>query len=155
MLNYECLRISLELVGALLFDSTGVKTRGYKPREGANVFSKNLSNVLLVGLLALAGCQSSGGRPVIHFTGGQSERISAAEIDRDVDAELKKLYASTPAARELARLAVVCFQAGGQSFSYALFFMSNEALRLLHQSGCWEIGVGPSAVAVDGEPPRR
>ncbi|WON74338.1 lipid-binding SYLF domain-containing protein [Nitrosospira sp. Is2] len=152
------------------------------------MFIKNLWNVLLVGLLALAGCQSTGGQSSTSM-GGQSAGISAAEIDRNVDAALKKLYASTPAARELAQRAngilvfpsvikagfmggaqygsgalrkkgktvayyttlggSYGFQAGVQSFSYALFFMSDEALRYLDQSGGWEIGAGPSVVVVD------
>jgi lipid-binding SYLF domain-containing protein len=40
-------------------------------------------------------------------------------------------------------------QAGGQRFGYALFFMSNDALKYLDQSGGWEVGVGPSIVVVD------
>lgn len=40
-------------------------------------------------------------------------------------------------------------QAGVQSFGYALFFMSNEALDYLDRSGGWEIGMGPSIVIVD------
>ncbi len=41
------------------------------------------------------------------------------------------------------------FQAGIQSFGYALFFMSNAALRYLDDSGGFELGVGPSVVIVD------
>jgi lipid-binding SYLF domain-containing protein len=40
-------------------------------------------------------------------------------------------------------------QAGVQSFGYALFFMSDEALDYLERSGGWEIGMGPSIVIVD------
>jgi lipid-binding SYLF domain-containing protein len=40
-------------------------------------------------------------------------------------------------------------QAGGQVFSYALFFMSNDALKYLDSSDGWEVGVGPSVVVVD------
>ncbi|MRR58373.1 MAG: twin-arginine translocation pathway signal protein [Deltaproteobacteria bacterium] len=40
-------------------------------------------------------------------------------------------------------------QAGIQEFGYALFFMSDSALRYLKNSGGWEIGVGPSVVIVD------
>lgn len=152
------------------------------------MLSKSLWNVLLAGLLALAGCQSTGGQSTTSM-GEQSSGSSAAEIDRDVDAALKKLYATTPAAKELAQRAkgIVVFptvvkagfmggaqygsgalrkkgktvayyntlggsygfQAGVQSFSYALFFMSDEALRYLDQSGGWEIGAGPSVVVMD------
>ncbi len=40
-------------------------------------------------------------------------------------------------------------QAGGQRFSYALFFMNDDALRYLQQSDGWAIGSGPSVVVVD------
>jgi lipid-binding SYLF domain-containing protein len=153
------------------------------------MFNKNLWNVVLVGLFALGGCQSTGGQSTTS-KGEQSARISATEIDREADAALKKLYASTPPAKELAQRAkgilvfpaVVKagfmggaqygnggalrkkgktvayyntlggphgFKAGVQSFSYALFFMNDEALRYLESSEGWEIGAGPSVVVVD------
>ena len=40
-------------------------------------------------------------------------------------------------------------QAGGQSFSYALFFMNDGALQFLDKSDGWSIGSGPSVVIVD------
>lgn len=40
-------------------------------------------------------------------------------------------------------------QAGAQSFGYAMFFMTEEALRYLSDSDGWEVGVGPSVVVVD------
>ena len=40
-------------------------------------------------------------------------------------------------------------QAGGQSFSYALFFMNDKALKYLKDSDGWAIGSGPSVVVVD------
>ena len=43
----------------------------------------------------------------------------------------------------------VGFQAGAQAFGYALFFMSDSALKYLANSDGWEIGVGPSIVVVD------
>ncbi|HEV7730713.1 MAG TPA: YSC84-related protein [Candidatus Binatia bacterium] len=41
------------------------------------------------------------------------------------------------------------FQAGIQSFGYALFFMDDDALGYLNRSGGWELGTGPSLVIVD------
>jgi lipid-binding SYLF domain-containing protein len=41
------------------------------------------------------------------------------------------------------------FQAGVQSFGYALFFMNDAALRQLDATRGFEIGVGPSIVLVD------
>ncbi len=149
------------------------------------MINKNLRRILLVGLLPLMSCQTTGEQS----TSGQSS-LSKASIDRGADAALKELYESTPAARELAKRAkgilvfptVVKagfmgggqygsggalrkkgktvayyntlagsygFQAGVQSFSYALFFMNDEALRYLDSSEGWEIGVGPSIVIVD------
>lgn len=40
-------------------------------------------------------------------------------------------------------------QAGGQTFGYALFFMTDSALEYLDKSDGWEIGSGPSVVVVD------
>ena len=40
-------------------------------------------------------------------------------------------------------------QAGVQSFGYAMFLMTDEALEYLKNSSGWEIGVGPSIVVVD------
>jgi len=40
-------------------------------------------------------------------------------------------------------------QAGGQTFGYALFFMTDSALKYLEESEGWEIGSGPSIVVVD------
>jgi lipid-binding SYLF domain-containing protein len=40
-------------------------------------------------------------------------------------------------------------QAGVQSFGYALFFMSDSALRYLETSGGFELGTGPSVVVLD------
>jgi lipid-binding SYLF domain-containing protein len=62
---------------------------------------KNRLAVLLVSLLVLAGCQSTGGSSMASsvMTG------SAEEIDRDVDYALQELYATTPAARNLAKQA--------------------------------------------------
>jgi lipid-binding SYLF domain-containing protein len=41
------------------------------------------------------------------------------------------------------------FQAGIQTFGYALFFMDDESLRYLSESQGWELGVGPSIVILD------
>jgi lipid-binding SYLF domain-containing protein len=57
------------------------------------MINKNWLNILLISLLILTGCQS---------TGGARMSVSSAEIDRDVDHALRKLFDSTPAARTLA-----------------------------------------------------
>jgi lipid-binding SYLF domain-containing protein len=40
-------------------------------------------------------------------------------------------------------------QAGAQSYGYAVFLMTDEALAYLNKSNGWEIGVGPTIVVVD------
>lgn len=41
------------------------------------------------------------------------------------------------------------FQAGVESFGYALFFMTRSAEQYLDRSDGWEVGIGPSIVVVD------
>lgn len=55
----------------------------------------NVLSVFLIGLMVLAGCQSTGG-PLAK---------SAADISQDSDSALQKLYASNPEARQLANKA--------------------------------------------------
>ena len=128
---------------------------------------------------------------VFLFTIGPLQALAdtAAEIDRDADTALQKLYKSSPAAVKLSETAkgVLVYpdvikagllvggqygegalrvggktvgyyntvaasyglQAGAQSFGYALFFMTDEALDYLKSSDGWEVGIGPSLVVVD------
>ena len=114
---------------------------------------------------------------------------TAAEIDREVDIAIQKLYSGSDTAKELSKVAkgILVFpqvvkaglivggqygkgalrvdgkttgyyntvaasyglQAGAQSFDYAMFFMTDEALEYLDKSSGWEVGVGPSVVVVD------
>jgi lipid-binding SYLF domain-containing protein len=120
---------------------------------------------------------------------GAAGAASTAEINRDVDAALAKLYASVPEARPLGNQAraVLVFptivkagflfgaqygegalrsrgktagyyntvaasyglQAGVQAFGYALFLMTDSAVRYLDTSSGWELGTGPSIVILD------
>ena len=41
------------------------------------------------------------------------------------------------------------FQAGVQTYGYALFFMDEAAVKYLDKSDGWEVGTGPSLVVVD------
>jgi lipid-binding SYLF domain-containing protein len=43
----------------------------------------------------------------------------------------------------------VGFQAGGQKFGYAMFFMDDDAMKVLSGMDGWSIGVGPTVVVVD------
>jgi lipid-binding SYLF domain-containing protein len=45
--------------------------------------------------------------------------------------------------------ASVGFQAGAESFGYALFFMDNDSLAWLDKSDGWEIGTGPTLTVLD------
>lgn len=40
-------------------------------------------------------------------------------------------------------------QAGAQSYAYVVFLMNAQAVRYIHRSEGWEIGVGPTVVVVD------
>jgi lipid-binding SYLF domain-containing protein len=140
-----------------------------------------LRGLFLGLLLTLTACQLPGTKP--------TDAVAAAEIDRDVDAALGRLYGTTPEARALTRRAkgilvfpgvvkagfiggaqygtgalrrngrtagyynLVAgsygFQAGVQSFDYAMFFMTEESLDYLDRSEGFEIGAGPSVVVVD------
>ena len=40
-------------------------------------------------------------------------------------------------------------QAGAQSYGYAVFLMSDEAVRYIHRTQGWEIGTGPTVVIVN------
>lgn len=40
-------------------------------------------------------------------------------------------------------------QAGAQSYGYVVFLMTNKAVRYIHNTHGWEIGVGPTVVVVD------
>jgi lipid-binding SYLF domain-containing protein len=40
-------------------------------------------------------------------------------------------------------------QAGAQSYGYAVFLMNDRAVRYIHETHGWEIGVGPTVVVVD------
>jgi lipid-binding SYLF domain-containing protein len=54
----------------------------------------SLISLALAALLILTGCQMPGGKP---------DYAAQAHIDSDVDAALRNLYATTPAARQLAK----------------------------------------------------
>ena len=40
-------------------------------------------------------------------------------------------------------------QAGAQSYGYVMFLMTDNALKSLHETHGWEVGVGPTVVIVD------
>lgn len=121
--------------------------------------------------------------------GTQIFAASSAELRQEAATAIDKLYASSPAALELSKVAkgVLVFpdvikaglviggqygegallvngeavgfyntvaasyglQAGAQSFGYAMFLMTDEAMGYLDKSEGWEIGVGPTIVVMD------
>ncbi|MBC7752550.1 MAG: twin-arginine translocation pathway signal protein [Candidatus Saccharibacteria bacterium] len=114
---------------------------------------------------------------------------SAADLDRDSQQTLQKLYSTQPAAEVLSHRAkaILVFpniikaglvfggsygegellegskvqgyynsvgaswglQAGAQSYGYVVFLMSDKAVKYVHQTHGWELGVGPTIVVVD------
>jgi lipid-binding SYLF domain-containing protein len=125
----------------------------------------------------------------ITLTGDRAVAASSAEIDREVNFAIARMFDTVPNAKYLSSQAkgVLVFpsivkagflfgaqygegalrrqgrstgyyntvaasyglQAGIQSFGYALFFMSDSALRYLETSGGFELGTGPSVVILD------
>jgi lipid-binding SYLF domain-containing protein len=63
------------------------------------------------------------------------------------DGALRKNGKSVAYYRSLA--ASYGFQAGAQAFGYVLFFMDDDSLRYLDNSGGFELGTGPSLVVLD------
>src|ERR1035438_8818189 len=41
------------------------------------------------------------------------------------------------------------WQAGAQSYGYVVFLMNNKAVKYIHETHGWEIGVGPTVVVVN------
>lgn len=120
---------------------------------------------------------------------GPAFGASRSEINKEVQLALEKLYARSPAAVELSKVAkgILVFpnvikaglvvggqygegallidgknagyyntvaasyglQAGAQSFGYAMFLMTQDALAYLGKSEGWEVGVGPTVVVMD------
>lgn len=63
------------------------------------------------------------------------------------DGALRKRAKTVAYYRSLA--ASVGFQAGAESFGYALMFMDDASLKWLDKSDGWEIGTGPTLVVLD------
>jgi lipid-binding SYLF domain-containing protein len=122
-------------------------------------------------------------------TKGAPAASDAAEIDRDANAALRRLYTADHRAADLGRKAagVLVFpkivkagfilggqggkgvltvkgqphhyysiaaasfglQAGAQWFSYALFFMNQQALKYLDKSDGWSVGADPNVAVLD------
>ena len=126
---------------------------------------------------------------LVFFCAGVAMAGTGAEIQRDAEIALQKLYDRSPAAKKLSAVAkgVLVFpriikgglivggqygegalfkqgkcvgyynsvaasyglQIGAQTFGYAMFLMTEDALTYLDESEGFEIGLGPSFVVVD------
>jgi lipid-binding SYLF domain-containing protein len=119
----------------------------------------------------------------------QASAATSADLDKDSQQALQKLYDTNPFAKKIAQSAkgILIFpnvvkaglifgagygegelikgkvvenyynsitgswglQAGAQSYGYALFLMTDNAMKYVNDTHGWEIGVGPTVVIVD------
>lgn len=98
----------------------------YKSHPLAESLSRKAKAVLIFPNIVKAGLVFGGSY-------GEGELLSGAKIDG--------YYNSVTASWGL--------QAGAQSYGYAVFLMTDKALKYVHDTHGWEIGVGPTVVVVD------
>ncbi|MGE0716434.1 MAG: YSC84-related protein [Alphaproteobacteria bacterium] len=98
----------------------------YRKSPGARALSKNAKGILTFPRIVKAGL----------MVGAQSGRGALRKHGHTTG-----YYRTTGVSYGL--------QAGAQSFGYALFFMTTDAVRYLERSRGWEIGSGPSVVVAD------
>ncbi|ANJ66077.1 twin-arginine translocation pathway signal protein [Halothiobacillus diazotrophicus] len=115
-----------ETAAELTQDATQALNRLYKANPTAAMLSKHAKAVLVFPKVIKAGLVFGGsyGEGVL-FEGGKESGY----------------YNTVSASWGL--------QAGAQTYGYALFLMSDKALKYLHESHGWEVGVGPSVVVVN------
>lgn len=115
-----------ETAAQLTQDATQALNRLYKANPTAAMLSKHAKAVLVFPKVIKAGLVFGGsyGEGVL-FEGGKESGY----------------YNTVSASWGL--------QAGAQTYGYALFLMSDKALKYLHESHGWEVGVGPSVVVVN------
>jgi lipid-binding SYLF domain-containing protein len=98
----------------------------YSTHPTAEVLSKHAKAILVFPNIVKAGLVFGGSY-------GEGELLEGAKVDG--------YYNSVGASWGL--------QAGAQSYGYVVFLMSDKAVKYLHQSHGWELGVGPTVVVVD------
>jgi lipid-binding SYLF domain-containing protein len=98
----------------------------YKTSPAAKILSHNAKAILVFPNMVKAGLVFGGAY-------GEGELIKGSKVDG--------YYNSVTGSWGL--------QAGAQSYGYAVFLMTNKAVRYLKKSNGWEIGVGPTVVVVD------
>jgi lipid-binding SYLF domain-containing protein len=108
-------------------DSRAALDSLYTQNPGARALGKNAKGVLVFPSIVRGGL----------IVGGQAGN---GAMIRDTG-EISGFYQSSAASYGL--------QGGIQTFSYALFFMDDEAYRNIKRTGGWEVGSSPSLVIVD------
>jgi lipid-binding SYLF domain-containing protein len=98
----------------------------YKTHPSAEAMSHKAKAVLIFPNIVKAGLVFGGSY-------GEGELLDGGKVDG--------YYNSVTASWGL--------QAGAQSYGYAVFLMSDKALKYVHDTHGWEIGVGPTVVVVD------
>jgi lipid-binding SYLF domain-containing protein len=98
----------------------------YRTNSAAEAISKRAKAVLVFPNIVKAGLVFGGAY-------GEGELKQGSQVDG--------YYNSVTASWGL--------QAGAQSYGYVVFLMTNKAVRYIHGTHGWEIGVGPTVVVVD------
>jgi lipid-binding SYLF domain-containing protein len=107
-------------------DSQNALQKLYQTNPAAVALSKQAKAILVFPNIVKAGLVFGGSY-------GEGELISGTTIDG--------YYNSVTASWG--------FQAGAQSYGYVVFLMTDKAVRYIHETHGWEIGVGPTVVVVD------
>jgi len=107
-------------------DSSEALQTLYKTNTFAATMAKKAKAILIFPNIVKAGLIFGG-------SFGEGELISGANVDG--------YYNSVSGSWGL--------QAGAQSYGYVVFLMTNKAVRYVHDTHGWEIGVGPTVVVVD------
>jgi len=107
-------------------DAQNALQKLYQTNPAAMALSKKAKAILVFPNIVKAGLVFGGSY-------GEGELLSGTTIDG--------YYNSVTASWGL--------QAGAQSYGYVVFLMTDKAVRYIHETHGWEIGVGPTVVVVD------
>lgn len=107
-------------------DATRALDRLYRSNPAAQAIGQKAGAILVFPNIVKAGLVFGGAY-------GEGELRSGAKVDG--------YYNSVTASWG--------FQAGAQSYGYVVFLMTPKAVKYVHNSQGWEVGVGPTIVVVD------
>lgn len=107
-------------------DSQQALQRLYKTNPFAETISRNAKAILVFPKIIKAGL-------VLGGSFGEGELMEGSKVNG--------YYNSVSASWGL--------QAGAQSYGYVVFLVSDKAVKYVHDTHGWEIGVGPTVVVVD------